>query len=287
MARRLLDAGHTLHVHDIRPEAAAPLLERGARWERTPAEVAAGASLVITMLPSSREVRGVITGPAGLLETLGAGSLLVEMSSSDPSETRALAPAVIARGASMLDAPVSGGVRGAREGTLAIMVGGELADLERARPLLAAMGQKIFHAGPLGTGHAIKLVNNACSAAALVMTAEALAVAARAGLDPGRAVEIIQASTGRSNATETKFPRFILNGRFDAGFAITLMAKDLDGYTRLAREQGVPSLLGAAVAEMFRLGLARGMGERDHTAIVQIIEEWAGIELRARAGADS
>lgn len=284
MASRLIDRGWPLIVHDVRREAAAPLLDRGARWAASPAAVASEAGVVITIVPSSREVQDVFAGRGGLLETFGPRHLAIEMTSADPSATRAIAAAVAARGAALVDAPVSGGVRGAEAGTLAIMVGGEAVLLARARPILEAMGERIFHVGPVGAGHAIKLVNNACSAAALLMTAEAVAVAAKAGVDPARAVEVIQASSGRSNATETKFPRFILNGRFDAGFAIRLMSKDLDGYMRLARESGVPSLLGGPASELYRMALARDMGDLDHTAAVRLIEEWAGIELRASGG---
>jgi 3-hydroxyisobutyrate dehydrogenase len=219
MAGRLLD-GYWLIVHDVREDAARALRGRGATWAASPAEVAAAAQTVITILPTSREVRHVLTGPKGLLEALRPGSLVLEMTSADPSVTRELEREVAARGSALIDAPVSGGVRGATEGTLAIMVGGDPALLERARPVLARMGKNIFHAGPVGAGHAIKLVNNMCSGGILALTIEAVAVAARAGVDPQRAVEIIQASSGRSNASDYKFPRFILNGGFDAGFPI-------------------------------------------------------------------
>ena len=271
---------HSLVVHDARETAAGPLRARGAAWATTPAEVAAAAQTVITILPTSREVRQVLTGPKGLLDALRPGSLLLEMTSADPSVTRELAAEVAARGSALIDAPVSGGVRGATEGTLAIMVGGDPALLERARPVLARMGKNIFHAGPVGAGHAIKLVNNMCSGGILALTIEAVAVAARSGVDPARAVEIIQASSGRSNASDYKFPRFILTGGFDAGFAIRLMMKDLDGYGRLAQEAGVPSPVARAAAEIYRLAMARGMGEQDHTAIARLIEEWAGVSLR-------
>jgi 3-hydroxyisobutyrate dehydrogenase len=285
MAGRLLDAGHSLVVHDAREAAAASLLARGARWAASPAEVGATAQTVITILPTSREVRQVLLGPKGLLDALRPGSLVLEMTSADPSATRELAGEVAARGSALIDAPVSGGVRGATEGTLAIMVGGEPALLERARPLLAGMGKNIFHAGPVGAGHAIKLVNNMCSGGILALTIEAVAVAARSGVDPARAVEIIQASSGRSNASDYKFPRFILNGGFDAGFAIRLMMKDLDGYGRLAQEAGVPSPVARAAAEIYRLAMARGMAEQDHTAIAKLVEEWAGVALRSPGGA--
>lgn len=284
MAGRLMEGGYALVVNDIRQDAARPLLARGATWAASPAEVAAAAQTVITILPTSREVRDVLLGAKGLLEALRPGSLVIEMTSADPSATRELEREVAARGSALIDAPVSGGVRGAVEGSLAIMVGGDPALLERARPVLARMGKNIFHAGPVGAGHAIKLVNNMCSGGILALTIEAVAVAARSGVDPTRAVEILQASSGRSNASDNKFPRFILNGAFDAGFAIRLMMKDLDGYGRLAQEAGVPSPVARAAAEVYRLAMARGMAEQDHTAIARIIEEWAGVSLRSRGG---
>ena len=284
MAGRLIDGGCSLIVNDIRRDAARPLLARGAAWAASPAEVAAAAQTVITILPTSREVREVLLGTKGLLDALRPGSLVLEMTSADPSVTRELEREVAARGSALIDAPVSGGVRGAVEGTLAIMVGGDPALLERARPLLARMGKNIFHAGPVGAGHAIKLVNNMCSGGILALTIEAVAMAARAGVDPTRAVEILQASSGRSNASDNKFPRFILNGAFDAGFAIRLMMKDLDGYGRLAQEAGVPSPVARAAAEVFRVAMARGMAEQDHTAIARLIEEWAGVSLRSPGG---
>jgi len=284
MAGRLIDGGYSLVVNDIRHDAARPLLARGATWAASPAEVAAAAQTVITILPTSREVREVLLGTKGLLDALRPGSLVLEMTSADPSVTRELEREVATRGSALIDAPVSGGVRGAVEGTLAIMVGGDPALLERARPVLARMGKNIFHAGPVGAGHAIKLVNNMCSGGILALTIEAVAVAARAGVDPTRAVEILQASSGRSNASDNKFPRFILNGAFDAGFAIRLMMKDLDGYGRLAQEAGVPSPVARAAAEVYRVAMARGMAEQDHTAIARIIEEWAGVSLRSPGG---
>lgn len=284
MAGRLIDGGYSLVVNDLRPAVARPLLARGATWAASPAEVAAAAQTVITILPTSREVREVLLGTKGLLDALRPGSLVLEMTSADPSVTRELEREVATRGSALIDAPVSGGVRGAVEGTLAIMVGGDPALLERARPVLARMGKNIFHAGPVGAGHAIKLVNNMCSGGILALTIEAVAVAARAGVDPTRAVEILQASSGRSNASDNKFPRFILNGAFDAGFAIRLMMKDLDGYGRLAQEAGVPSPVARAAAEVYRVAMARGMAEQDHTAIARIIEEWAGVSLRSPGG---
>ena len=268
MAGHLLDAGVPLVVHDARADAARPLLARGAVWAASPGEVADRAPTIVTIVPSSREVEAVY---ADLLPRLGPGHLLIEMTSADPPSTRRLAGEVAARGAAMLDAPVSGGVKGAVEGTLAIMVGGEAADLARARPLLERLGTKIFHVGGIGAGHAMKLVNNMTSAACLVATAEALAVAVRAGIDPARAAEILSASSGRSNASELKFPRYILPGTFDSGFTITLMTKDVDGFMRLAAAMGVEAPVALAAAEYFRRALHGPLAAEDHTAIARVL----------------
>ena len=270
MAGHLIDAGHELVVYDARPAAVDPLLDRGAMLADSPRAVAEAAEIVITIVPSSREVEAVVTD---LLPALGPLHLLVEMTTADPSVTRRLAAQVEERGARFIDAPVSGGVKGAVEGTLAIMAGGEVADVERARPLLERMGKRIFHVGPVSTGHAMKLVNNITSAACLAATAEAIAVATRAGIDPARAVEIIAASSGRSNASDWKFPQFILPGRFDAGFAIALMTKDVNGFARLAEELGFDAPVCAAATEYFRRALAAGLGDADHTAIVKLIDK--------------
>jgi 3-hydroxyisobutyrate dehydrogenase len=274
MAGNLIAAGYPLVVHDLHPGAARPLVERGAEWAASPTEVARQAETIMTIVPSSLEVEAVV---GGMLPALGPGHLLVEMTTADPSSTRRLAKDVTARGAAMIDAPVSGGVRGANEATLSIMVGGDAAGLERARPLLEKLGKKIFHVGGIGTGHAMKLVNNVTSAACLLATAEAVIVAVRAGIDPARAVEILAASSGRSNASDWKFPQFILTGRFDAGFTIALMNKDLAGFMRLADETGVEAPVAAAAAEYFRRAMQGPLAAEDHTAIVKLLG-WPGGE---------
>ncbi len=268
MAGHLLAAGQRLVVHDRRPEAAAALLERGAAWADSAAEVARRAPVIITIVPSSREVEAVV---GQMLPHLGREHLLIDMTSADPSSTRRLAKEVEARGARMLDAPVSGGVGGARRATLSIMVGGEAADLERARPLLALMGKHIFHVGGVGTGHAMKLVNNVLSAACLTATAEAIVVARRAGIDPARAVEIVSASTGRSDATLRKFPEFILPGGFDSGFAMALMDKDLQGFQKLCEEVGYEPRVTAAAMSWFRQAMAGPLAGGDHVEVVKLI----------------
>jgi 3-hydroxyisobutyrate dehydrogenase-like beta-hydroxyacid dehydrogenase len=270
MAGHLLEAGVPLVVHDVRAEAAAPLVARGARRAASAAAVAQMASTVITIVPSSREVRALVEA---MLPSLRPGHLLIEMTTSDPSVTRELAARVAERGASLVDAPVSGGVKGAVEKTLAIMIGGEPADVARARPLLSLLGRHLFHVGGVSTGHAMKLVNNMTSAACLMATAEAVAVAMRAGIDAARAVDVIAASSGRSNASDLKFPRFILTGRFDSGFALALMRKDVDGFLRLADELGVDAPVAVAAAEYFRRAMGTPLASADHTEVVTLLGE--------------
>jgi len=270
MAARLLDAGVPLVVHDVRAAAMAPLEARGARVAVSPAAVAEAAATVITIVPSSREVTSLVDA---MLPSLGPGHLIVEMTTSDPSVTRALAARIVARGAALVDAPVSGGVKGAIEGSLAIMIGGERGDVARARPLLTHMGKRLFHVGGVSTGHAMKLVNNVTSAACLMATAEAVAVAMRAGIEPACAVEVIAASSGRSNASDWKFPRFILPGRFDSGFTVALMRKDVDGFLRLAEDMGVDAPVAAAAAEYFRRAMQTPLASADHTEVVTLLGE--------------
>ena len=268
MAGHLLAGGHTLIVHDARREAAASLLGKGAQWADSPADVARRAKTVITIVPSSREVETVVDA---MLPVLGSDHLLVEMTSADSSSTRRLAKEVEARGARMIDAPVSGGVGGAERATLAIMVGGVAADFERARPLLGLMGKNIFHVGAVGTGHAMKIVNNVHSASCLTATAEAIVVGMRAGIDPKRAVEIIAVSSGRSDATLRKFPEFVLPGGFNSGFAMALMDKDLRGFQKLAEEVGYePRVTGAAI-RWFREAMAGTLASGDHIEVVKLI----------------
>jgi 3-hydroxyisobutyrate dehydrogenase len=268
MASHLIAGGHSLVVHDARREAAAPLEARGAVWADSPAEVARRATTVIMIVPSSREVEAVVTA---MLPELTAAHLVVDMTSADPGSTRRLAKEVEGRGARMIDAPVSGGVGGAERATLSIMVGGETADVARAKPLLELMGRNIFHVGGVGTGHAMKIVNNVLSATCLTATAEALVVAMRAGIDPARATEILAVSTGRSDASMRKFPEFILPGGFNSGFLMALMDKDLRGFMKLCDEVGFEPRVTAEAVAWFRRAMQTPLAAGDHVEVVKLI----------------
>lgn len=226
MARRLIQAG--FHVRGADP-AEAPrqaLAEAGGATFADAAQAAEGADTLITMLPNGRVVREVLLA-SGAARALAKGALVIDMSSSAPTDTIVLADDLSALDLVLVDAPVSGGVKRAIDGSLAIMAGGPAAAVERARPVLAAMGKSIFATGPIGSGHAMKALNNYVSAAGLVAACEALLVGGQFGLAPETIVEVLNASTGRNNSTEVKLKPFVITEAFNSGFSLALMAKDL------------------------------------------------------------
>jgi 3-hydroxyisobutyrate dehydrogenase len=279
MAENLLKAGFGLAIADADPRRLAGLGVKAL----LPASLAAlgeMSDIVIAMLPDGKIVRKALLDDEGsnaesndnVLAGLKPGALVIDMSSSAPVGTRRLGEELAARGIALVDAPVSGGVKRAIDGTLAIMVGGAAADIERARPLLAAMGRDIFPTGPLGSGHAMKALNNYVSAAGLAAAAEAVLVGERFGLDPTTMVDILNASTGRNNATENKFKQFIVPKRYAAGFTMGLMAKDLRTALETAEATATPTPLAAACIALWNQAEARLGPAADHTAIAQYLE---------------
>ncbi len=279
MSLHLLKADYPLVVHDVREDAVEPLKQAGAGTASSPAEVARRSSIVITMLPTSSEVEAVVLGAGGVTEGLRPGGIVIDMSSAHPSSTRMLHGRLAAKGIRMIDAPVSGGVKGAVEATLSVMVGGDEKDFDEVRPILQCMGQNIYYVGGPGCGHAMKALNNLCSACSVAITSEAMVVATRLGLDPVKAVEILNASSGRSWATQHKFPSFVLTRTFNSGFDIGLMNKDLDIALNLGRELRIPMYVGSMVQQLYRQAVAEGRSAECHTAIVKLLEEWSGVEV--------
>jgi 3-hydroxyisobutyrate dehydrogenase len=271
MAARLHAAGYPLVVHDQQADAARTFADSraGVLVART-LEALADCEVVITMVPGSAAVEAVALGQAastGLIGVLRGGSLLIDMSSSAPLRTRALAARLADAGLDFLDAPVSGGVKRALDGSLAIMVGGNALVFESQRVLLGCMGRTLTHVGPAGAGHAMKALNNYVSAAGLVATVEALHAGQRFGLDPAVMTDVLNGSTGRNNTTENKAKAFMLSGRYDSGFALALMAKDLGIAMTLGAQVGSPMRLGEAVRAMWDEAAA-GLGPAaDHTEI--------------------
>jgi 3-hydroxyisobutyrate dehydrogenase len=262
-------------VADANPAAVARLAGRvECEVPASLPELARSVPLVITMLPDGNVVKEVLLGPSGMAQGLAAGSVVIDMSSSRPAGTRELSATLAAAGITLIDAPVSGGVRKAVEGTLAIMAGGEAAAIERCQPVLSAMG-KVFPTGGSGTGHAMKALNNYLSAVALAATAEAVLAGERFGIDPRVMIEILNSSTGRNTATEQKFPAHVLPRTFNSGFALALMTKDLAIALELAREVGTPAQLLNDCAQLYEQALGQLGSAADNTDVVRYLESQA------------
>jgi 3-hydroxyisobutyrate dehydrogenase len=272
MARRLVDAGYELVVTDAMPEAV-ERFEAGSKCERaaSPQSIGERCRVVITMLPNGQIVREVLLGANGLAPRLAPGSVAIDMSSSSPIGTRELSADLATIGIALVDAPVSGGVKKAADGTLAIMVGGEAEPVTRVRPILEAMG-KLFATGPSGSGHAMKALNNFLSAANLAIAAEAVIAGQRFGLDPATMISILNASTGRNTGTDSKFPNYVLPRTFNSGFALGLMAKDLRLALEVARSSGAPAGLLEKTAQMWAAAEQQLGGKADNTEVVKYLE---------------
>ena len=283
MAARLLASGVVLHVFDARRETAIAFAGAHAgKPARSLADLAADCDAVITMLPDGDTVHRVVAGEGDrLLDGLAPGSVVIDMSSSAPSGTVALGRLLAEHGVGMLDAPVSGGVPRAEQGTLAIMVGGEAPLRERCRPLFMAMGTSVFATGRLGSGHAVKALNNLVSAAGFVAAAEALLVGRRFGVDPAVMLEVFNASTARNNSTEQKFGPFVFTRTFASGFALDLMVKDLGIAMGLAAETGTSVRLSSICQDVWAAAQAALPAGADHTEVVRWLEQLCGTILAA------
>ncbi len=273
---------HETVLFDADPSVASALAgELGARALPSLAEVPAGTDTVVLMLPDSRVVESVLLTD-GLLARLPAGSLVIDMGSSEPTSTRTLAEAARARDVGYVDAPVSGGVAKAVTGELSIMVGGDPADVDRARPHLEPLGATVLVVGGPGAGHAAKALNNLLSASNLAAAAEVLTVARAFGIEAGAMVDVLNASTGRSQATEVKYPRHVLTGSYDSGFALDLMIKDLGIARSLARDHGASTpVTDAAFDTAVRAREALGGAGLDHTEVARYYESVNEVSLRS------
>lgn len=271
MASRLVAAGYRVRGADVSAAARDAFARAGGAAAPSLREAAEGAAAVVTMLPNGRVVREAVLGPDGAAAALAPGALVLDMSSSAPLDTQALGRDLADRGVALVDAPVSGGVKRATDGTLAIMAGGDPAQVERARPLLDALGQRVFATGALGSGHAMKALNNYVSASGLVAACEALLVGQAFGLDPDTIVDVLNASTGRNNSTEVKLKPFVISGSFASGFSLALMAKDLRLAADLAEALGVPAAGTERIAALWQDALARLGSGADHTEIYRYL----------------
>jgi 3-hydroxyisobutyrate dehydrogenase len=254
MAANLVRAGYDVAVHDIAAARMAAFVKaHGGRAAASPAALGVSSDLVITMLPSGREVRHALlqAEDGALAGSLRTGSFVVDMSSADPVGTRALGVELAARGIALIDAPVSGGVPRATDGTLAIMIGGDVAAVGAVKPVLARMGGKLFEVGGLGCGHAMKALNNFLAGTSFAAATEAVRVGKKFGLDPAVMIDVINVSTGRSFATDVVMKQHVLSGTFATGFALGLLAKDVRIAADLAAQVGVEAPIGELICELW------------------------------------
>jgi len=272
MARNLMEAGYELTVQNRSPEKAEELGEAGATVAATPGEAAENSDVIITMLPDSPQVREIVAGEDGVLEGISQGSLLIDMSTISPVVTEELAEAVKQKGASMLDAPVSGGDVGAIEGTLSIMVGGEEADFERAKPLFGAMGKTVTYVGPVGAGQVTKAANQIVVALTIEAVSEALVLGSAGGVSPEKILEVLSGGLAGNKVMEVKREKF-LSHTFEPGFRSELHHKDLGIALAAGREYGVVLPVTAVVDQMLLSMRRKGWGGEDHSALLRIIED--------------
>ena len=281
MAARILGAGYNLTVYDIFKDSAKPILEKGAKWANSAKEVAQVSDVVITMLPTPQDVEQTVNGVNGLKAGWKKGDIYIDMSTDSPATIRKIAEEAKKMGVDVLDAPVSGGTRGAETGTLAIMVGGDSAALEKSRKLLECMGQKVFAVGAVGNGNVAKLVNNMLAIANGIVASEGFVMGVKAGIDPQVLWDIISMSTG-SSWTLQNFPNSVFKGNFAPFFKLSLAAKDISLAIQLGKENGVPLPVSSAAEQKMIEAKAAGLGDKGVDSVITRYEEVTGVQVRTQ-----
>ena len=280
MARHLAKPPFSLTVWNrTAARAAAFASDTGARVAGTPADAARGAEIVVTCLPTSREVEGLLDGDDGLLAGLARGTMLIDCTSGDPATSRRIAARLRERGIDFMDAPVSGGVSGAQQGTLTVMCGAEPATLERARPVLEAFGKKIVLCGAVGAGDAVKAVNQSLLGIHIWALSEGLVALSKAGVSASLALDVINASSGRSNVSQNLFTERVITRAFPRTFKLALLEKDMTIAAEFARENRVPSPMTQTAADLCRVARGALGEEADHVEAVKLLEQWAACEV--------
>jgi 2-hydroxy-3-oxopropionate reductase len=278
MAKNLMEAGYELVLYNRTLEKAEDLAENGAEVAANPREVAENSDIIVTMLPDSPDVRDVVTGEDGVLEGIRDGALLVDMSTISPVVTEELAAMLKEHGASMLDAPVSGGDVGAIEGTLSIMVGGSEEDFERAKPLFEVMGKTVNHVGSTGAGQVTKAANQVVVALTIEAVSEALVLGSKGGVAPEKILDVLSGGLAGNKVMEVKREKF-LSHKFDPGFRSELHHKDLGIALAAGREYGVALPVTAIVDQMLLVMKRKGWGGEDHSALLRVIEDLSQHEI--------
>lgn len=285
MSRRVLGAGYDLIAYDVQPEALDRLVQAGAQAASSPREVASRARKICLSLPISDIVEHVCLGPDGIVEGAAPETAIIDLTSGYPPQSARIGAALAERAVRYIDAGVSGGLPGAEAGTLGIMVGGDEAVYEACLPILQAIGQNIYHMGQSGAGHMTKALNNFCAAANYMAACEAVTVATKAGLDPAKVVDAINVSSGRSFATDHRFPRFVLQGDFThaGGMAMELMTKDITSALATGKEVGVPMPIAGLVQQLYHMVEMTVDSKAPNQSSVKLYEQWAGVENRTQS----
>ena len=279
MARRLIAQDYKLHIFDVRKEVLAELADLGAVPAKSPAEVASQVETVLVSLPTPDVVKEVALGANGISSGTKV-KVFVDLSTTGPNKAKEIAAGLKAKGIVAIDAPVSGGVPGAKAGTLAVMVSGPKELCDRLTPMLQIIGKNVFYIGAEpGMGQMMKLANNLLSATALAASAEVLVLGVKAGLDPKVMMDVINVSSGRNTATMDKIPKAVLTRTFDFGFKTELLAKDVRLCLEQADQLHVPMWVGQAVRQMWAFAVSLGGGKEDITEIVKHMEKWAGVTV--------
>ena len=282
MAMNIRNGGHDMVVHDLRREAATPLLEAGAQWADTPQQVAEASEVVFTSLPGPIEVEAVALGESGLLQGMGPGQAYFDLSTNSPTVVRRINQAFAEKGVDMLDAPVSGGPAGARSGRLAIWVGGDREVFERHLPALQAFGDKPFYVGPIGCGSVAKLVHNCTGYVVQTALAEVFTMGVKAGVEPLALWQAVRQGAQGRRGTFEGLAEHLLPGKFDPpDFALRLAHKDVDLAVAVGREYAVPMRLANLALQELTEAMVRGWADRDSRVAMLLQEERAGVEVRA------
>lgn len=278
MAGNVLKAGFPMTVFDTNPVAMSNLVQAGAQKAASAAEVVERSEIVLTSLPASPDVEATYLEPGGLIDRARPDTILIDLSSVLPSTPRKIEPRARARGVHFLEAPVSGGVSGARAATLAIMVGGDPQILERARPVLRAIGPNIYSVGPVGAGNTVKAINNMMACVNALAMMEGVALGVKAGLDPMTIYEVVKASSGGSKALE-RIPNSIIPRKFEPGFKVQLMNKDLETFNTIAKELHVPVSFSNVAQRYQQAAMAAGLADHDTSVVMTIIERLAAMKV--------
>jgi 3-hydroxyisobutyrate dehydrogenase len=281
MAKNLLKAGYPLTVYDLNPEAIKEVIGRGAKAAGSSAEAARDVGVIITMLPACDEVKAAVLGTGGVLEGANEGALLIDMSSIAPHTSKLVASEATKVGVRFLDAPVSGGVTAAENGTLTIIVGGDQALLDEHIDLMQAMGKNIYHVGDVGMGETVKMINQVLAGINMLAIAEAFVLGTKLGADPETIYKVIRVSAGNSFLIDARVPEYLLKGDFTRpGFALDLMLKDLGLAIESAKINKIPLFLTGQAYQYFSMASSWGLGKKDMSSVTELLEEIVGVKVR-------